>query len=270
VLRFHAVYWPAILLSAGEPLPTEIVVHDYLTAGGRKISKSSGADLADPVAVAGEYGTDAVRWWLLREVPRVGDADFTTERLVNRANQDLANGLGNLVNRVTTLAHAAGQPAPPAAQDAQSCDGPAAVAGAAAALEEAVAAAPGLVAAALDDADFRAAIGAVWRIVDAANRYAEEAEPWRLAKAARAGDREAAGPLAEVLGRLLRACRALAAELTPFTPGLAARVDAAIGARPGEPVPAPAGPLFPRLARPASDGDEPAAADSARAVSTAR
>jgi len=96
VLRFHAVYWPAILLSAGEPLPTEIVVHDYLTAGGRKISKSAGADLADPVAVTGEYGTDAVRWWLLREVPRVGDADFTTQRLVDRANQDLANGLGNL------------------------------------------------------------------------------------------------------------------------------------------------------------------------------
>ena len=72
-VRFHAVYWPAILLSAGEPLPTEILVHDYLTAGGRKISKSGGAgDLADPVALAGRYGTDAVRWWLLREVPRVG------------------------------------------------------------------------------------------------------------------------------------------------------------------------------------------------------
>jgi hypothetical protein len=75
VLRFHAVYWPAMLLSAGQPLPTDVLVHDYLTAGGRKISKSGGVP-ADPVALAWRYGTDAVRWWLLREVtptsPRSG------------------------------------------------------------------------------------------------------------------------------------------------------------------------------------------------------
>ncbi len=102
VLRFHAVYWPAMLLSAGLPLPTDIVVHDYLTAGGRKVSKSSGSS-ADPVALAAEYGTDAVRWWLLREVPRVGDADFTIGRMIARADDELANGLGNLVNRVVAM-----------------------------------------------------------------------------------------------------------------------------------------------------------------------
>src|SRR5215469_11114793 len=101
VLRFHAVYWPAMLLSSGQPLPTDIVVHDYLTAGGRKISKSSGSGSgADPAALAAEYGPDAVRWWLLREVPRVGDADFTVERMIARADDELANGFGNLVNRV--------------------------------------------------------------------------------------------------------------------------------------------------------------------------
>jgi methionyl-tRNA synthetase len=148
VLRFHAVYWPAILLSAGEPLPTEIVVHDYLTAGGRKISKSAArgdpdnrlergdragltvqaeptiqAELTDPVELVARYGTDAVRWWLLSAVPRVGDTDFTAGKLVQRANRDLANGLGNLVSRVTSLARARYQtrpgpaqvPAPPAA-----------------------------------------------------------------------------------------------------------------------------------------------------------
>ena len=104
VLRFHAVYWPAMLLSSGQPLPTDIVVHDYLTAGGRKISKSSGS-AADPVALAAEYGPDAVRWWLLREVPRVGDADFTVERMIARADDELANGLGNLVNRVVAMIH---------------------------------------------------------------------------------------------------------------------------------------------------------------------
>ncbi|MEV0200484.1 class I tRNA ligase family protein [Nonomuraea sp. NPDC050691] len=104
VIRFHAVYWPAMLLSAGLPLPSDIVVHDYLTAGGRKISKSSGVTV-DPVALVRAYGADAVRWWLLREVPRVGDADFTEERLVARADEDLANGIGNLVNRVVTMVH---------------------------------------------------------------------------------------------------------------------------------------------------------------------
>jgi methionyl-tRNA synthetase len=99
VVRFHAVYWPAILLSAGLPLPTDILVHDYLTAGGQKISKSGGVTV-DPTALTRQYGTDAVRWWLLREVPRLGDTDFTEARLVGRANDELANGLGNLVSRV--------------------------------------------------------------------------------------------------------------------------------------------------------------------------
>ena len=105
VLRFHAVYWPAMLLSSGQPLPTGIFVHDYLTAGGRKISKSAGAPSAalEPAALAAQYGVDAVRWWLLREVPRVGDADFTVERLIARADDELANGLGNLVNRVVSM-----------------------------------------------------------------------------------------------------------------------------------------------------------------------
>src|SRR5215472_456175 len=104
VLRFHAVYWPAMLLSAGEPLPTDVVVHDYLTTDGRKISKSGGGT-PDPVALARQFGTDSVRWWLLREVPRVGDADFTVARLIARANADLAGGLGNLVSRTVTMVH---------------------------------------------------------------------------------------------------------------------------------------------------------------------
>ena len=88
VLRFHAVYWPAMLLSAGLPLPTDIFVHDYLTVDGRKISKSGAAPAGRPGRRAGRrYGADAVRWWLLREVPRVGDADFTVERLVARGRR---------------------------------------------------------------------------------------------------------------------------------------------------------------------------------------
>src|SRR5437773_370663 len=93
-----------MLLASGQQLPTGIFVHDYLTAAGRKISKSAaGAVLLGPAALAAEYGADAVRWWLLREVPRVGDADFTVGRLIARADDELANGVGNLVNRVVAM-----------------------------------------------------------------------------------------------------------------------------------------------------------------------
>jgi methionyl-tRNA synthetase len=260
VLRFHAVYWPAILASAGEPLPTEIAVHDYLTAGGRKLSKSGGAgELADPVALVRRYGTDAVRWWLLREVPRVGDADFTAERLAERANTDLANGLGNLVSRVTSLVYARDQQATSARPaspriPAGACPEPPDAARAAAALREATDEAPGRVRAALDGYDFRAAAAGIWAIVDRANRYAELSEPWRLARAARDGDAAAAAGRDLALSRLLDACRALAGELAPFLPGLAAKIDTACGGSGGA-VPRPR-PLFPRLtADQAADSD---------------
>ncbi len=102
IVRFHAVIWPAVLLSAGFPLPTELFVHDYVTANGRKIGKSLG-NAVDPIDLVARYGVDALRWWLLREVPRVGEADFTEARLVDAANRDLANGIGNLVQRIAGL-----------------------------------------------------------------------------------------------------------------------------------------------------------------------
>jgi methionyl-tRNA synthetase len=104
IVRFHAVYWPALLLSAGEPLPTKICVHPYLTAGGVKLSKSGGT-VVDPFEVAATFGTDALRWWLARDVARTTDTDFTPARLVGRANEDLAEGIGNVVNRIAGMVH---------------------------------------------------------------------------------------------------------------------------------------------------------------------
>ncbi len=96
IIRFHAIYWPAILLSAGEPLPTTIFVHDYLTVEGQKLAKSFGNTI-DPSDLVRRYGGDALRWWFLRDVPRNGDADFREEQLAARANE-LADGLGNLAS----------------------------------------------------------------------------------------------------------------------------------------------------------------------------
>jgi methionyl-tRNA synthetase len=282
VLRFHAVYWPAILLSAGAPLPTEIVVHDYLTLGGSKISKSAtGAERAtsDPVALVAAYGVDALRWWLLRDVPRVGDTDFTVDKLIGRANQDLANGLGNLVSRVSSLAHtyrngvvracprphgttrwlaAAADGCPPgrSARPGTAPDWPCD----AAALAATVKRTPDAVRTALARFDFRAAAAAVFEIVDEANRYIEKAEPWHLGRAERGGDDAAGRRLDEVLGALLAACQVLAAEIWPFLPDLAARVAAACDDFGGT-LPKPQR-VFPRIDR--ERGRYPADADTER------
>lgn len=235
VVRFHAVYWPAMLLSAGLPLPTDILVHDYLTAGGRKISKSAGTTV-DPAALVAAHGTDAVRWWLLRDVPRVGDADFTVERLTARADADFAKGLGNLVHRVVTMVHRFRGGVLTAADPAPST-GPA--------LVDACRKAPGRVDAALAGFDFRRALHAVWDIVEEANRLVDAARPWELARAERQGDAAAGRRLDAVLLILVRACRVLADELSPFVPDAAARINDQVTPAEGR-LPAPR-PLFPRL-----------------------
>ncbi|MBL7159802.1 methionine--tRNA ligase [Candidatus Microgenomates bacterium] len=102
ITRFHAIYWPAMLKSAGIPLPKEEFVHGYITIEGEKISKSLG-NVIDPFELVNQHGTDAIRYYLLREIPAYGDGDFSTSRFKELYNADLANGLGNLVARVLTL-----------------------------------------------------------------------------------------------------------------------------------------------------------------------
>jgi methionyl-tRNA synthetase len=102
ITRFHAIYWPAMLLSVGLALPKEIFVHGYVTVDGEKISKSIG-NVIDPFKVVEKYGLDVVRYFLLREIPSGEDGDFSYKKLEDRYNGDLANGLGNLVQRTITL-----------------------------------------------------------------------------------------------------------------------------------------------------------------------
>ena len=102
IYRFHTVYWPAMLISAGLDLPKAVLVHGYITAGGQKMAKSLG-NVIDPKKPLRKYGTDAVRYYLLKEIPTQSDGDFTEKRFKEVYNADLANGLGNLVARIETL-----------------------------------------------------------------------------------------------------------------------------------------------------------------------
>jgi methionyl-tRNA synthetase len=164
------------------------------------------------VELAAAFGAEAVRWWLVRDVPRVGDTDFTAARLVARADGELANGIGNLVHRVTSMVHRYRDGRVPE-------DGPSLVFDHAAVDE------------ALAGFDFRRASGAVWTFVTEANRYVNDTRPWAIADTAR---RDA------VLGTLLGACQTIADELAPFLPATAARIRrrcTPIAGRLPEPVP---------------------------------
>lgn len=103
ILRFHAIYWPAILLSANLALPKELMVHGYITINNQKMSKTLG-NVIDPMELIKKYGADAVRYYLLREIPTDADGDFTEDKFITRFNADLANGIGNFSSRVLTLA----------------------------------------------------------------------------------------------------------------------------------------------------------------------
>lgn len=235
IVRFHAVYWLALLLAAGEPLPTHIAVHDYLTVNGAKLSKSAG-NAVHPIDLVERFGVDAVRWWLLREVATLGDTDFTIERLVQRADTDLSGRLGNLVNRVVTLVERYRDGRVPIA--AAGC-------GHGQRLAVLIRDVAGAVDAALARQDFRAAIAAIWRLVDGGNALVEQARPWELARAERTGDAAATAALDTVLAILISACRRTAVELSPFIPSGADRLLAQLG---HGAVVAPPSPVFPRLA----------------------
>jgi methionyl-tRNA synthetase len=234
IIRFHAVYWPAMLLSAGVRLPDTIFVHEYLTAGGQKISKSAG-NADDPADIATQYGTEALRWWMLRDVARAGDTDYTAERLIARSNEDLANNLGNLVNRTVSMVKRYRDGFIPDG----SVENPAADM-----LRLARSDAAARIDQSLADFDFRRAVEAVTRIGDEGNRYVEAVHPWDLAKAERKDNAEPTA-LDTVLAELVATCRDIAEHLQPFLPTAADRITEQCGNN-GPRVAQPS-PVFPRL-----------------------
>ena len=221
IIRFHAVYWPAMLLSAAVPLPTTIFVHGYVTVGGEKISKSRG-NVIDPVELAERYGPDALRYYLLRQIPATEDGDFTLERFVYAYNADLADQLGNLLSRVLGMISRYYDDVVPAPGTLQEVDSR--LIGTAGDLRWRVDAA-------LARFTPHEALAAIWDLVSAANKYVVEVEPWVLARQRGTGPGGAAAEerLATALYNLVEVLRLVAHYCAPFLPSTAEAIARQLG-----------------------------------------
>ena len=256
IARFHTIYWPAMLWSAGLEAPRHVWIHGWLLAQGERMSKSLG-NFLDPIDVVRTLGADGARYVTLREVAFDRDTDVSWESFVRRYNADLANDFGNLLNRTVSMANryfGGERPVP----------GP--EAGLAKAWVETLA----TYRQRLESCLLHDALAVLWEFVGAANRLVDAEQPWALAKAMKAGDADAERRLRNVLGDLVEACRLIALAAAPFIPAAAPRALAQLGygypyaadgnggpalleelrwgARAGEPGSlAAAEPLFPRI-----------------------
>jgi methionyl-tRNA synthetase len=242
ILRFHCVYWPALLMSAGYDVPRQIFVHGYVLLNDKKISKSTG-NLVDALDLVDVYGPDPVRFWCARAISFGHDGSASLESVHERYERELANDLGNLVSRTTAMISryrggrliAAGE-SPPADLDALRTD----------------------VAARLDGFDITGAVDSIWQVVRRLNQYVEESAPWQLAK-----DESRAADLDTVLANLADGLVAVAVALSAYLPETAPKILEALRqradlswerVRPGAAEAAegiePAQPLFPRIELP--------------------
>lgn len=214
ILRFHAVYWPAFLMSAGIAPPLGVFAHGWWTVEGQKMSKSLG-NVVDPYEMVSTYGADAFRYFLLREVPFGSDGDFSRKALIQRINADLANDLGNLLNRTLGMLAKYFGGTVPAPSPAGEADG---------ALAAQAAASVAAVDAAMEDLEFHKALPAILDLARAGNRYIDANEPWRLAR-----DKTASARLGTVLYNALEAARICALLASPFVPAASQKMWEALG-----------------------------------------
>ncbi len=237
ILRFHAVYWPAMLLSAKVALPKELFVHGFITANGQKMSKSLG-NVVDPVEFAQTKGVEALRYYLLREIPSDDDGDFSEEKFKARYNADLANGLGNFASRVLTLSEklnpwnlpklpsfTPGQKVLITEQD----------------LGHAIHEVRAEVAKAIDERRLHDALAHIWRLVTYGDKLVNATKPWAL--------KDEDPEKREYLGQLLQLLIEIARLAEPFLPATAEVLRSCIDMK-GEAIVAvrkPSKPLFLRL-----------------------
>lgn len=224
VIRFHAVYWPAMLLSAGLPLPETEFVHGYVNIAGIKMSKSLG-NTVDPAELVRMYGRDAVRYFVLRGISPTRDADFIDvegfhDQLKARYNADLANDLGNLVNRTVNMIGRFGAGVVPTPDKRFALD---------TSVEELATSLPERVHVAMVAYNPQFALETIWELVTRTNKYVEETAPWTLAKLTRGGDAGASQQLDRVLYTLAEAVRVIATLLEPFVPDTAHRMRQQLG-----------------------------------------
>ena len=240
VVRFHAVYWPAFLLSARIALPKQVYGHGFLLSRGEKMSKSVG-NVVDPIVLADRFGVDALRYFLLREVTFGQDGSYSAEAIVARANAELANSFGNLAQRTLSMVHKnLGGVLPEAGKDASDVE----------LLGMVEAACRTEVPEAFDRFAFSAGIEAWLRAVFACNQYVDTQAPWALRKTDPAR-------MAAVLGTLVTAVCDLTNAIAPIIPAAADRLLTLLAAgEDGTPISQPT-PLFPRLELP-EDGEEAA------------
>jgi methionyl-tRNA synthetase len=227
ILRFHAVYWPAMLLSAGLPLPRQVFGHGFLTREGQKMGKSLG-NVLDPALLLERCGRDAVRWYLLRDIPFGEDGDFQQQRFIDLVNNDLANTIGNLLNRTSSMARRWFAGAVPPAGDGARGDHP---------LAAAAHQAQTTTMAALAQLDFRSAAEAALQLAISANGYLNDQAPWSRMK-----QEGHEAQVAADLYAVLEAARLVALLLAPLLPDLSAR-------------------MLEQLAEPAAESSRPGAGD---------
>ncbi len=255
ITRFHAIYWPAFLLSAGAAPPRQIVVHGFLFSRGEKMSKSVG-NVISPATLAADYGVDPLRYFFLREVPYGQDGNYSHEAIVNRINADLANDLGNLAQRSLSMIAKNCNGAMPAPGEFTAAD--------TTMLADAEALAP-RARASMQDFLLHTVLADIWKIVADANRYFAGEEPWKLTKTNPARRDTVLYVTAQTL-------RVIAILAQPFMPASAnklldllavpqtartfAHADAAHRTEAGSVLPAPA-PIFPRYVEPEEGASGP-------------
>ena len=214
ILRFHAVYWPAFLLSAGVPLPGQVYSHGWWTVEGQKMSKSLG-NAVDPHWLIEQYGVDAIRYFLLKEIPFGLDGDFSHGALIDRINSDLANDLGNLLHRTLNMVKRYREGRLTRAESGET--------EAEEALCEAIAGATRKYEGDMLATHFQNGLRAAWEVISLANKYIDANAPWTLAKEG-SGER-----LDAVLWHAVAAIRVVAAMVSPVMPASARKMAAQLG-----------------------------------------
>ncbi len=214
IVRFHTIVWPIMLMALGEPLPEKVFGHGWLLLEGGKMSKSKG-NVVDPVILCDRYGVDAIRYFLLREIPFGSDGIFTNEALINRINSDLANDLGNLVARTAAMVHKYFGGVLPAQREAGEFDG---------SLIQLATATQKKVEESLDQMEFSTALTHLFQLISRTNKYIDETIPWALAK-----DENKQSRLAAVMYNLCESIRISSVLLTPFLPETGRKIAEILG-----------------------------------------